>query len=348
MSLLLLSVATTFAETATLINFSEMVKDDGEHNTATLIDFSEYAGTQYSEEQKAQFRESLAIERWRVVLNGSVRGIERDRLSMAREVQSNFLGEKVMGIRVNFPVAASNLYATIEPPLSIPSLMPQDTNNIEEGDIFAPKKFDNKGAIRNIGAIRNVSMNIRGLGFNHRIAILLEDGKGKITEIPMGSLQFMGWRTITWTNKDYIRDVRKRDIKVTNKYPGHWPLLKIAGIRVYRSGEDKTSDFITYIKDITLTYDKVFSDEDMNDMNDDGTWRIMKDNEILAFRKQIDGMINKIIAMSDADKLMDKTDEGKNAPLQISGEQPIKQEPYNPQAGGEGNANGGEEAAPAN
>jgi hypothetical protein len=83
LSITLLFVAfSASAEESVLIDFSKLTADSeiGE-NTATLVDFSDKAGTSFSDEEKEHMKTSLAIKNWEVILASSSRTVINQSLS---------------------------------------------------------------------------------------------------------------------------------------------------------------------------------------------------------------------------------------------------------------------------
>ena len=91
----------------------------------------------------------------------------------------------------------------------------------------------------------------------------------------MDYLQFDGWRTLTWNNPNYITDVRNRELRKFPLYPKGMPYLKLVGIILYRDAAQEGGDFVTYFKDITITYDKAII-ATQRDINDEAIWGILQ------------------------------------------------------------------------
>jgi hypothetical protein len=278
---LLFCASLAYAEESVLINFSELIADQDGQNSATMIDFSAQAGTAFTDDERALMVTSLAIENWTVELNSSARTVVADRLSTARTVQSAFFGEPVMGVRIHFPSHANNANALVKPPFPIPALeMPEGEQ--EDGTInnFNENRFLNKGFVQNVGTLKIIEMNVRGLNFPHTVSVLLERIGGKIEELPLGSLDYDGWKTLSWTNPSYAFEVRQRNRRVMPVYPHTIPFIKLNGIRFSRSGMNEGGDFIAYIKDIIIIYDKAVRDDVPVDIDDEAVWHIFRDREI--------------------------------------------------------------------
>ncbi len=291
--IVLLAATTVAAEEAVLIDFAELTSDypadNPVHNERTLVDYSIAAGSSYTEEEKAEMKISLAINAWEIELASSSRNVQTISNSMirpapVREGASNYEGATVLGARVHFPDGPFNSWALIRPPFEIPAYA--DLTEVQDdGSVVVPQgeqgggsKFDNFGVVKNVGVLRSVSMNVHGLNFPHGISVVLQDENNEEHEIFLGYLQFEGWRTLEWQNPNYISEVRDREIRSYPLYPNSTPMRKLIGVRIYRDAAMTGGDFITYIKDISLTYDRaVLSLE--RDINDEAVWGILQERE---------------------------------------------------------------------
>jgi hypothetical protein len=289
----LLSIGTVFAEEAVLIDFAQLAADypadDPVHNERTLVDYSIAAGSSYTEEEKAEMKISLGIESWEIELASSSQRVETVSDSMVREAPvregaARFANETVLGARVRFPTEPFNSWAMIRPPFEVPAYA--DRSEVQDdGSLVVPQeevgrgsKFDNFGVVKNVGVLRSVSMNVHGLNFPHGISVILMDENNNEHEIFMGYVNFDGWRTLEWRNPNYITEVRDREIRTFPLYPNLTPMRKLIGVRVYRDAAMQGGDFITYIKDISLTYDRAVLNLE-RDINDEAVWGILQDRE---------------------------------------------------------------------
>lgn len=310
---LLFAASFVSAEEAQLIRFGDLTAgDDGQH-AETILDYSVHAGSGFTEEEKGMMRTSYAIQNWGVVLNNSARGIVADRLTTARPVESTFRGETVMGVRIHFPSSGSNnAHATVRPPFPVPAIDPAilEEGPAEDGEIrnyFDENPFLNRGIISNVGVLKIVEMNIRGLNFPHNVSILLERIGGRVEEIPMGSLDFDGWKTLSWTNPSYAFEVRQRDLRRLPVYPYTVPYIKLNGIRFYRSGQNMGGDFIAYIQDIVLVFDKAVRDDVPVDIDDEAIWNIIRDRELARMRLEMRRLGERQVFEFAQQRLMDTT-----------------------------------------
>jgi hypothetical protein len=274
----LLAGTAVFAEESVLIDFATLTadRDDGE-NEATFIDFSDKAGAGFTEEEKALMKTSLALENWEVELASSSRTVQNQMYSYVkaapvRDGATRYGGESVLGIRIHFPDAPYNSYAIIKPPFSIPAYEPIDEQDLEGS------KFNGFGVVKNVGVIKTISINVMGKNFPHGIGIILEDENHVQKTFFMSYLDFDGWKTLSWSNPNYIADVRDREVQKMPLYPFASPLYKLAGIVIYRDADHMGGDFVTYIKDISMTYDKALVDV-QSDIDDEALWTILSDRE---------------------------------------------------------------------
>lgn len=123
------------AHKATLLDFSLLTAGEEENgqNPDTIIELADYSTYALSEEERAEFDVSLAIEQWKVKLNSSAAFPDTMAKSMVKEVEvtdaetvfgNEKLGVenpgKVLGVRANFPQGSRYAYADILPPFEIP------------------------------------------------------------------------------------------------------------------------------------------------------------------------------------------------------------------------------------
>ncbi len=301
-SILLFVASFAFAETSVLIDFNDLIDDGGGQNSATELDFSTEAPANMPAEERAKLKTSLFIGNWRVSYNSSARNILRERLTRITPVTSNELGKTVMGIRLVFPEWNNNSNARVLPPFSIPVNTPGDG-----GAPGSPSKFDNKGIIKNVGSLKSISINMRGLDFPHVVSLIIEDPKGQIREIPMGRLDFQGWKTLTWTNPNYIYDVRNLSLVKMPLYPFTVPILRLIGFKFYKDANSVGGDFITYISDVTVTYDKAIDDTVPIDIDDEAIWGILTAREQTRFRLEMERFGERQLLEVTKKKLQDQS-----------------------------------------
>lgn len=305
------AVTVVSADEAVLIDFSLLKADilpDAANqgvftqNRATMMDFSGTAGASYTADQKKAMRTSLGIQNWDVVLASSSRDNLNQALSLTREATldknaKQFPGTSVLGVRVHFPIADFNSWARIQPPFEIPAFEPKatidDQGNITpaapgastdpvtanysrfEGAYDATAKLQTAyGVVKNVGLIKSVQVMVKGLNFPHGLSLIIQDADGNEQTMFMGYLNFDGWKELQWDNPAYVQDVRNRELRVYPLYPNSTPMVKLGGFVVTRDGASQGGDFVTYIKDVKLLYDKAVSDP-VTDINDENVWGIV-------------------------------------------------------------------------
>lgn len=290
----LVSSVALFAEEATVIDFNKLVADTPTDkptdNQATLVDFSKVAGTAFSDAEKAQMKTSLAIQNWEVKLNSSANSVVASGASYAKptkvkDTAAKYAKETILGMRAFFPTEPYNAYADIVPPFAIPGYSDKDTLGsdgkltVAQEEVGKGRKFEGGyGVVKNVGVLKSISVNLFGLNFPEGFSVMMRDQNSVVHEYFMGYLNFDGWRTLTWNNPNYITDVRDREIHSYPLYPNSAPLLKLEGFRVYKDGAMIGGDFVGYIRDVSIIYDKAILTID-RDIDDESTWNILQDRE---------------------------------------------------------------------
>ena len=311
------------ADEAVLIDFSLLKADivadpinQGKflENGATMMDFSGTAGASYTDEQKKQMHTSLAIRNWDVLLASSARTNMNQALSMTAEVTvasdaKQFAGKPVMGFRIRFPVADYNSWARLKPPFEIPAFEPKASVDAQgnitpaaagaqgsdpanarlsrfEGSYDPNTKITTAlGIVKNVGVIKSLAATVKGLNFPHGLSVVLVDADGNEQTIFLGYLNFDGWRTIQWDNPAYVQDVRNRELRVFPLYPKSTPMVKFGGFIITRDAANDGGDFVAYVKDVKILYDKAVLDTG-RDIDDESIWGIVGKKE--AERKNIE------------------------------------------------------------
>ena len=139
-------------------------------------------------------------------------------------------------------------------------------------------KFDGYGVVKNIGVIKSITVNVYGSNFPNGFGIVLKDQNNVEQNIFLGYLDFDGWKTFTWNNPNYIAEVRNREVKNYPLYPRAAPMRKLVGFTIYKDAAQEGGDIITYIKDVSVVYDKaVLSLE--RDIDDEALWGILDKRE---------------------------------------------------------------------
>jgi len=94
----------------------------------------------------------------------------------------------------------------------------------------------------------------------------------------MGYLNFDGWRELRWDNPQYVTDVRNRELRIYPMYPKSTPFVKFAGFVVSRDAAHEGGDFVAYVKDVKILYDKAVL-EPVRDIDDEAIWGIVGQKE---------------------------------------------------------------------
>ncbi len=295
--LLLGGTAGLFADESVLIDFTKLGADQTlgtnktpTENAATLVDYSAVAGASFTDEEKAAMKSSLALSNWQVTLASSARSIVNQSVTMTKEAATSptakqFNGQdmankKILGVRIHFPVESFNSWAIIQPPFDIPAYADKDslqgaTMQVADADKGKGEKFNGYGVVKNVGVLKSLSITVYGANFPNGLGVVVADQDGNEQTLFMDYLQFDGWRTLTWNNPNYITDVRNRELRKYPLYPKGEPYLKLIGIVIYRDAAQEGGDFVTYIRDISVTYDKAII-ETQRDINDEAIWGILQ------------------------------------------------------------------------
>jgi hypothetical protein len=295
--LLLGGTALLFADESVLIDFTKLGADKAmgkattpSENTLTLVDYSAVAGASFTDEEKAAMKSSLSLGNWEVILASSARSVTNQSVTMTKEAVTSakakqFNGEdmankKVLGVRIHFPLEPYNSWALIQPPFDIPAYADKDALQgdklvVAAADVGLGAKFDNFGVVKNVGVLKSLSITVYGANFPNGLGVIVADQDGNQQTMFMDYLQFDGWRTLTWDNPNYVTDVRNRELRKYPLYPKGMPYLKLVGIVIYRDAAQEGGDFVSYIKDIKITYDKAIMDTS-RDINDEAIWGILQ------------------------------------------------------------------------
>jgi len=294
---LLLGGTALFADQSVLIDFTKLGADQTlgnnktpTENAVTLIDYSGVAGASFSDEEKTAMKSSLALNNWQVVLASSARSVSNQSVTTTKAATTNpnakqFNGQdmankKVLGVRIHFPLEPYNSWAMITPPFDIPAYADKDSLQgarlvVADADRGKGEKFNGSGVVKNVGVLKSLSVTVYGSNFPNGLGVVVADQDGNEQTMFMDYLAFDGWRTLTWDNPNYIVDVRNRELRKYPLYPKGMPYLKIVGIVIYRDAAQEGGDFVTYFRDITITYDKAIIDT-QRDINDEAIWGILQ------------------------------------------------------------------------
>ena len=299
---------------------SDASSDEFTQNMATLVDYSGIAGTNFTEDDKKIMRTSLAPANWEVKLNASAASVANRTYSFTKEWHTKYVNVlknsdstddstddlTVLGVRIHFPESNFNSWALIQPPFEIPAYEDVWTDEsgklkyeLETDELGNPiydrsklakedkgAKFLGKGVVRNVGVLKSLELSVYGCQFKNAISVILKDHNDVVTEIQMPQyLDFDGWRRITWTNPNYVANVTDRDLYVVPMYPFSEPYLKLQGFRVYRQGDQMGGDFITYLKDVVITYDEALNTREAP-IDHEEAWGILTDRREEAKKRE--------------------------------------------------------------
>jgi hypothetical protein len=89
---------------------------------------------------------------------------------------------------------------------------------------------------------------------------------------------FDGWKELRWDNPQYVTEGRNRELRIFPLYPKSVPFVKFGGFLVSRDAASDGGDFVAYIKDVKILYDKAVL-EPVRDIDDEEIWGIVSDKE---------------------------------------------------------------------
>jgi hypothetical protein len=295
LGLLLCNTAFSQANDAaeTLIDFNQLIKNytlqgGREENAETLVYFGGEAGVTATEEQREKMVSSLALDNWRVTLASSSRTVARQALCKTKGVKTKE-DVSVLGVRIRFPESNFNSYALIQPPFEIQAYqrkykmdgdkiaIAENGQAVEDETDLEGSKFDNKGVLKNVGIIKQITVEVYGANYPHGVGIMLMDENYETRIYHVGYLNFEGWKKLQWDNPNYIEDVRQREITRYPLYPRSVPYLKLIGFVIYRDASTIGGDFITYFKNVTVSYDNAIEEVDDPEIRHEDVWGIIRD-----------------------------------------------------------------------
>lgn len=300
--MLVLMTAVGFAdEPQVLIDFELLKADLDIHGTPqnerTLTDYGNVAGTSFTNEQKAAMKTSLELNNWDVKLCSSSRTVARQSMCQVTAVTVNpsatkYGDKNVLGVRIHFPESHHNSWAIVQPPFAIPAYADVTEYNAEKEGTTVPageegkgNKFVNVGVLKNVGPIKYITVNVLGRNFPHGLSIVLEDENYVERQIFMGYLRFDGWNSLTWRNPNYVEEVKNRELRLSPMYPNANPVLKFKGFILHRDADHVGGDFVTYIRDVQVAFDKATLDL-QKEVDDEEIWHIQQKRE--EHRRQIE------------------------------------------------------------
>lgn len=250
--------------------------------TADIVDFdfiSKKENFDSTIETEKIIERSFFINNWKAVLNEGSRFPINKRFSYVRSVKvdkskldekfKDFVGENVLGIRIMFPENKNSSFANVSQKFTVNPFFYKQRG-----------KDSKRGFQENVGEIKKVSIVLKGKNYPVNIYLVFRDNNYNEMKIKMGNLNFSGWRVLEWKNQEYIQNPED---KISGKsyplYPATMPYMmfeKIIFERPNNSRSEITTDFISYISKITLTYDKAIVLPEEDDIDDEETWGIYK------------------------------------------------------------------------
>lgn len=298
--LILSSVIYLFSIEAVLIDFNNL--------SDTTVDFTKFALSKgFPEEAKEAMKVDITVPNWLVRVNpSSWTNDSMKRTKVLQVTKSNvYPNVKLLGVRVYFPERHANSYVIIKPPYSIPSFYDSELNPDGSGSIFL-----NKGVVRNVGALRKVSVTFLGNNFRYSLSVRLANHKGEEKDIFIGYMNFVGWRTISWINPNLDEELKDRDLNRNSRpyYPDEYPFVKFVAFIIHRVDPEVTGNFVTMIKDVKIEYDEAFLEIGNAETNQEEIFGIYKEELIKRARIETSKATQRIYLEWLENKKMDKTE----------------------------------------
>ena len=261
-----------------VLDFTELEKDP----SSTKLDLAGYVDYVYSGASGIVKPEDmvvdLGISNWSVLLTPSARmqAYVRNSLVAPAVVKSDsrrYSGDTVLGVRVLFP-SHSQSSAMVLPPFKIPFYSGEDGN-----------QFLGKGVIDNVKTMKEVKVTVYSLGYEVDLEVLFEDMNGMEYAYPLGTLKFKGWADLVWSNPTYLPSMNSRIVKddIPN-YPIASSKMRFKAFRVSKSHSSKNQNFIFYVKDVRVLYDKLNVSLD-SDIDNESVFKVYEDQGTDSLRK---------------------------------------------------------------
>ncbi|MGL4394134.1 MAG: flagellar filament outer layer protein FlaA [Brevinema sp.] len=241
------------------------------------------------------------LDNWVVTLtNSSAENPFSKRDSYSKKITSQERGT-VLGVRVRYPEWPFSAEAFIRP---LFPLLPFKSTG-EYANI-------NNGVVTNVGAVKSFSMWVNGRNFPFTMGVRVLDIKDKLTEFPLGSLLYVGWRKLSYNNSTYSKRILNNILPQARVYPSEIPMIRFDSFVVYRSGHHAGGDFVGYFGSSDIEYTPYLVDSQESDINDEDTWGLARtEQERLALA--INGTLyQQILEFEYARRRMEATTEGQN------------------------------------
>lgn len=133
-----------------------------------------------------------------------------------------------------------------------------------------------RGAIDNVRNIKKISAVVCGRNYPHKLQVVLRDSNYNEKVYTIGDFNFTGWQRLEWENPNYITNIKDRDLKTAPTYPMLNRGWKVVALRIVKDIQHEGGDFIGYIKQIDIEYDKDVIENNL-DIDDDAYWNIVSD-----------------------------------------------------------------------
>ncbi|AJA58972.1 flagellar filament outer layer protein FlaA [Borrelia miyamotoi] len=261
-----------------VFDFSELARDPN----STRLDLTDYVDRVYSGASGIVKAEdmilNLGLNNWIVLLTPSARMqayVKNSFVSPAvvKGESKRYAGDTILGVRVFFP-KYSQSSAMILPPFKIPFYAGEDGN-----------QFLGKGLIDNVKTMKEVKVTVYSLGYEADLEVLFEDMSGMEYVYPLGTLRFKGWVDLVWSNPNYLSSINSRMIKdnIPN-YPLPSSKMRFKALRILKSHSSREQNFIFYVKDVRVIYDKLNVSFD-SEIDNESTFKIYETQGIESLRK---------------------------------------------------------------
>lgn len=207
----------------------------------------------------------MMLSNWQVVIQSSGLRVPHILNSSVKKVMSQEHKQTVLGARIQFPQTRQNDRALIQPQF--------------EFHAFNKKgNFTNlsNGIVANVGLIKEISVWVKGRNYPFDFAMRLQSEKNVMEEYFFGNLLFDNWRLLTWKNPNYVDAVKDRVLVRKPLYPKEIPYFRFKSFVLYRQMDQIGGDFVLYIKNASIVYEKFAETLKDSDINDEDEWKIMQ------------------------------------------------------------------------
>lgn len=350
-SLLLGSLVNSYAVEKELINFDKyeslLISSGVYPNTAPTRDQNRASAERDQLTGVPMYKITVAdmlLRRWLVIINSSGTSVAAKRYSYCKRVRTKGVygrQRNVLGARIHFHHLPYNTWAIIKPPFEIVAFD-------QEG------KFVNieNGIIDNTGQLYQITLEVNGRNYNNSISIRLKDEMEEHYDYFMGYLYFAGWKKLIWKNPNYIENVDLREIFRLPLYPRSVPYRKFAGFVMMRQGTEVGGDFIVYIANVSVAYDRAVIVEEM-DIDDEAAWRIITERQRAKAERErrlntelIDIRRNEILRQHNSEQIMQRLRQEEQGDIQGGQGGATQPQQGQPQQPGQPGAPGQQQPAP--